>query len=187
MMPFLAVSMAIMLGFAALSIGLSMIYNDRMIIRDALDAAAAAALGQAAVEEQPTYFGEKKVKVGEDEYEWKKTKKQYKSRILVNESEADLVAKSYFNKNLGNNNISYKIKDWDIQINLENNQLQVTKNRPHTEGEVTTWEENFPRYVTARIKARVETEVPFSNINGKDTVITNLVATYKKSLKTSDW
>jgi hypothetical protein len=191
LMPFLAVSMLIMIGIGILSFTLTKVYSDRMVIRDALDAAAAAALNNADYETNPTEFGEVQVLVGVNQngdnvYKWEKTEKRYKSRITIDESVSRSSAKAYFSKNMSNNGLQHKIKQWDMQIiHDQNHVVEVYKHRPNTENVYNkTWTEQYPRFVKARITAQVE--VPVTEIGaifGKETMTIALTSEYKKILE----
>jgi hypothetical protein len=190
-MPFLAICLLIMIGFAAVSLGLSMAYRDRMIIRDALDAAAAAATSQAERAVSPTEYGEKKHNAKRDDEGniirpayWTKTEGQYVDYVVLNDTElAQTLARSYFEKNMVHNGLSYKIKSWDLKIKFDKSRrLQVHKHRPHTEGIVDTWEKDFPRYVKVEITARIESKSPMGAILGKDMIVTGLSTTHYREL-----
>lgn len=190
-MPFLAICLLIMIGFAAVSLGLSMAYRDRMIIRDALDAAAAAATSQAERAVSPTEYGEKNNAERDDEGNiirpayWTKTENQYVKYVVLNDKDlAETLARSYFKKNMLHNGLKYELKSWDLKIILDKSRrLQVHKHRPNTEGIIDTWEKDFPRYAKAEITARIETRSPMGAILGKDTIITGMSTTHYRELK----
>jgi len=191
LMPFLAICILIMLGFASVSLGLSTVYRDRMIIRDALDAAAAAATSQAEFAESPTEYGEKKHDAVKDKdgkvikpAYWTKTEGQYVKYVVLNDAGlSETLARSYFEKNMLHNGLRYELKSWDLKIILDKSQrLQVHKHRPHTEGIIDTWEKDFPRHVKVEITARVESKSPTGAILGKDTIITGLSTTHYREL-----
>ncbi len=192
LMPFLAICILIMIGFAAVSLGLSIAYRDRMIVRDALDAAASAALASAEVVEDPTEYGEKKHKALKDKdgnvikpAYWTKTENQYVKYVVLNDKDlAETLARSYFEKNMLHNGLKYELKSWDLKIILDKSRrLQVHKHRPNTEGIIDTWEKDFPRYAKAEITARIEIRSPMGAILGKDTIITGMSTTHYRELK----
>lgn len=191
-MPFLAVCLLIMIGFAALSLGLSMAYRDRMIIRDALDAAASAALAPVEALEDPTEYGERKHDAVRDREGniiepayWTKTEKQYVTYVALNDVEqAETLARAYFDKNMSHNELNYEIKSWDLKLKHDKSRrLQVHKHRPHTEGIIDTWEKDFPRYVKAEITVQIERKSPMGAILGRDTIITGMSTTHDRGLK----
>lgn len=189
MLPFLAVSLLIMLLFVALGFGLSAVYLNRLRVRDALDAAATAALSMAGKENLPTYLGERRVVVRDEEGNiidvyWEKTESGYEDRIIINQTEADAAAKAYFAKNMAADDLNYRLRDWNMELSLDRgNRLQVVRNRPNTEGVITSWEEDFPQWVSATVNARVEIPVPFGGIGGRKTMVVQLRSSAKKDMR----
>lgn len=182
LLPFLAICIAIMILFATLGLGLSAAYADRMVIRDALDAAASAALTQSETESMPTYYGERYID-GDPGY-WIKTTSNYKDRIKINKSQAEAAARAYLVKNLNNNGLQHTILDFNLSIEFDQgNKLQIHKHRPNTEGIITSWEEHFPRYVTATITARIEVPVPMGGIVEKETLVVGMATRHYKELR----
>ena len=180
--------------FGTLGIGLTNIYKDKNNIRDALDAAVTAVVSIAEVKDKPTYYGEryegddyeywdkstspwtpivppKLVKKGRGWYEVTGDPEDY---VSINLSQAQKTASFYFKKNMSQDKMNYKILDWDLDIDYEQRPLQVHKNRPETEGITTTWEENFPRYIVARVNVRIETPVPWGTMVGTKTIKTKM-------------
>lgn len=191
LMPFLAICMVIMIGFGALSLSLSMIYKDRMNIRDALDAAALAALTPAEAKEEATWYDEEYIEPKTDANGnvlksgyWKKTEFDAQPFVVLNNDEAEAAALAYFEKNMRADNLKYKIKDWDLQIKFDqSNYLQVHKDRPHTEGIVDSWQKDFPRYVTVTINAKIETTSSMGAMFGRETIVTGLATKQYKELR----
>lgn len=172
MLPFLAVSILILLGWTAVQLGLSKVYLERTRLRDAADAAALAAINSAYGESAPTYLGEKWVppkydKDGNkirDGY-WKKTMSSYEDRIAMPTSTMKSEAQRYLERNLQANGIShYKILSFSVQVQREPRELQVHVDRPNTEGRVETYMEPFPRWVRARVTAKLEVPVPLGSV-----------------------
>ena len=116
MLPYLAVSLVIMILFATYGLGQSVIYRDRMNIRDALDAAAAAALSTAAKESKDTWYYEKvidwkKVITAWDDgkptewdwvpIEWTPRSMSSRDYIAVDSKQAETAALAYFSRKIG--------------------------------------------------------------------------------------
>lgn len=175
--------------FTAFQFGLVSAYLSRIKIRDALDSAVLSAASIAEIKEKPTYYGERKKKISDDppEYEWRKTTRDYVKYITLSSGAARDIAEEYFIKNLQ----LARLKDWrlvslDIGVTEEQNMLQVHKNRPHTEGIVTSWEENFPRWVAVDAVALVEIPAPLGGILGKDKMMVKIYAQAKKNIQLVD-
>lgn len=181
LVPFIAVSLLLVIMFSAFGIGLTSVYRDRIRIRDALDAAASAALTAGTrVEERATYLYEVKVCRERNEegecidWDWVKKSKSYKPYIVIDEYTAEKAARAYFDKNMYMDGLEYKIKEWDIDFRLEPRELQIHVDRPHTEGRVTTYLDDFPRYVEVILNAEIETKVPMGTVVKHETVRTRM-------------
>ncbi|MHB1126967.1 MAG: hypothetical protein ACYC2T_08420 [Bacillota bacterium] len=207
MLPFLAVSLTIMILFGAMSLGLSLVYMERTNVRDALDAAVTAALGAAQKETKATSYSEVETEWDHDVLKrdkfgnpvewgpwypiaWDTVEQNMQPRIIIDQALAEAVARAYFDQNMVLDGIEYKVLDWQLDLNVENRLLQMAKNRPHFPdsgpypGEaVKTWEENFPWWVEATIHARVEIPVTMGELVGKETMITNITASAVKELR----
>lgn len=80
LLPFIAVIMILLILFTALQFGLSMAYLSRIKVRDALDSAVLSAVSLAERRTSPTYYGERKKVIRDEEgnivrVEWVKTTK----------------------------------------------------------------------------------------------------------------
>lgn len=189
LVPFIAVSLLIIIIFSAFGMGLTAVYRDRTRIRDALDAAASAALAAGSrTETRATYLYERKVCVERNDegdcidWDWVKRSRDYRPYIIIDENTAERAARAYFDKNMRMDGLEYEIKDWDIDFRYEPRRLQVHVQRPHTEGRITTYLEDFPRYVEVTINARVETKVPMGTVVKQETVNTRLGVKHIKEI-----
>ncbi|MBO8160676.1 MAG: hypothetical protein H0Z24_03485 [Thermosipho sp. (in: Bacteria)] len=202
MLPFLAIALLIIMAFGALGIGYADIYKDRSNIRDALDAAASAALSPARKKSKPTYYGERYRPPKYQYYDnstnpptplippvlispgyWYKVTGNERDYIDLDIGEAQEAAEFYFKKNLALDGMEYKILEWDLDIDFEQRPLQVVKQRQNTEGVVTTWEENFPRWVSATLNVRLEMPVAWGTIVKNETIKTRLSTQTVKELR----
>lgn len=204
-LPYLAISLVIMVLFAAVGMGGSVVYRDRMNVRDALDAAAAAALSEATRESKPTWYTER---VTDWDYitirdedgnvighrrrpsEWGATASGEKDYLVVDRDRAEAAARAYFARNMVLDQMEYAILDWDFDLKYEERPCQLVKDRPHLPQtspypgvSTKTWEENFPRWAEVTIKVRVEMPVAMGSIVNQETVVTNLETSYRKGLK----
>jgi|GEM_PF-2551435 len=204
-LPYLAVSLVIMILFAAVGLGGSAVYRDRMNVRDALDAAAAAALSEATRESKPTWYIERvtdwdNVPIRDEDghiighrsrpSEWGATTSGEKDYLVVDRDRAEAAARAYFARNMVLDQMEYTILDWDFDLKYEERRVQLVKDRPHLPEtspypgvSTKTWEENFPRWAEVTIRVRVETPVPMGSIVNQETVVTNLETSYRKSLR----
>lgn len=186
LLPFIAVVLLLLILFTAFQFGLATAYLARIKVRDALDSAVLSAASIAEIKEKPTYYGERKKRVSDDppEYEWRKTTSDYVKYITLSNAAARDIAEEYFIKNLQ----LARLKNWrlislDIGVTEEQNMLQVHKHRPHTEGVITSWEENFPRWVAVDAVALVEVPVPLGGVFGREKMIVKVSAQAKKNIQ----
>lgn len=191
MLPFLAVSVLILLGWTAVQLGLSKVYLERTRLRDAADAAALAAINSAYGESAPTYLGERWVPPEYDENGkkisdgyWTKTRSGYVDRIAMPTATMKSEAQRYLERNLQANGIShYKVLSFSVQVQQEPRELQVHVHRPHTEGRIETYMEPFPRWVRARVTAKLEVPVPLGNVASTQMMQVEVRGEAQKTLK----
>ncbi|MDN5344562.1 MAG: hypothetical protein PWQ18_673 [Clostridia bacterium] len=184
LLPFVAVALLIMMGFAALGMGLSRVYLDRTRVRDAVDAAATAALSPAVKKVRPTYHLWYEVCTKDGCY-CRYRRFNYKPYIDLSSSNAEGAARAYFEKNLSADNIAgYKVLSWNVDINFDPHTEQVTYDN-ECDGYSYTKNEPFPRRVTAEVNVKVEVPVPLGNIGGWKTMQVPVRAVARKALQ--DW
>lgn len=185
LLPFLAIVLLIMLSFGVYGLSSAIMHRDRMNVRDALDAAATAALSAASSENVNTWLYEVPTEYDEngDPIAWGKRASGPKARIVFNDSKGKELARGYFEKNMGMDGLQYRVVNWDVSAKLEPRKLQISKKRPHTEGVVTSWEEGFPRWVEVTVIARVEIPIPLGKMLGREKTITRLSSRAVKELR----
>lgn len=149
----------IIIGFMAFMLGTSLMYQRRMAIRDAVDAAATSALAAGAKEKlRDTNYYEVHVCIlwhydewtdseGNshrrkvcDLYEWQPRQGDKENYILFDESTAENVARQYLKANLDANNMTYKLKDFDFSYKYDDQRyLTVEADRPETGKAPPNW------------------------------------------------
>lgn len=122
--PFIAFILIICIGLGAVNIALSMLYRDRTIVRDALDAACTSSLAGAAEEKWRSlkYMEEPIVEVNEYNevtMEYYPIEEIQKSYIFLNREKAEEILVKVFEKNLEMNAMPYTLKGLDIVIEYE--------------------------------------------------------------------
>lgn len=191
---FATVIIIIMLMLAFLHIVIGFIFRDQVIVLDALDSAVTAALSQAEEKHRNTYYYEKLIITdtieidGEEfpiEYKWIKdnTTEGYAGNyILLDYTNAYNYANEYFNKNLKLNDVNYEIKDFQLELDYDDERwLPVVNTRYATfqpNEPYAWWQEEFgddgsfqfpnqliyvrfPRWVRVTINTTVEMPIPF--------------------------
>ncbi len=179
MLPFLAVAMVIIIGWTAVQLGLSKVYLEKTRLRDAADAAALAVIESAEVNYVPTYYGERWVRPKRDkdgniirEGYYKKTTSDRQPKVVLSSSVSRRQAQRFFERNLQAAGIShYKVLSFKVSLKKETqHKLQVVVRRPNTEGRSETYMELYPRWVRARVDAKVEVPVPAGAAVGTKTM-----------------
>lgn len=185
------VSLSILLG--AYNIGLSFIYKDRAIIRDAVDSAVLSSLSGGTEEKSvPTYYYETYHEDEENiEDKWKGRDKDEERYIYLDKELAESIALEYFNRLLEENGVKYRLIDWDYDYIYDQQRIiKVIKDREYFEDPSSWWiddnlyyndktneeekwnpresyeEKNirFPRWVQATLKVKVEIPIPMGKI-----------------------
>ena len=182
----------LMLSFLHIVIGF--MFMDQVAILDALDSSVTAALSQAEEMTRNTYYYEKLIITdtieidGEEfpiEYEWVKdgtTEGYVGNYILLDYTSAHNYAEEYFNKNLELNDVDYEIKDFQLELDYDDERwLPVVNTRLNTfkGNEPYAWWQyefgddgsfqfpnqliyvRFPRWVQVTINTTVEMPIPF--------------------------
>ncbi len=179
MLPFVAVAMLIIIGWAAIQLGLSNVYLEKTRLRDAADAAALAVIESAEVKHVPTHYGERWVRPKKDkdgnvirEGYYKKTTSNPQPKVVLSSSVSKQQARHFFERNLQAAGTShYKILDFRVSLKQETqHKLQVVYRRPNTEGRSETYMESYPRWVRARVDAKLEVPVPVGAAVGTKTM-----------------
>lgn len=160
--PMAAILTLIILGFMAFMLGTSLMYQRRMVVRDAIDAAATSALAAGASEvfKDTNYYevrvciqwhydhwtdaeGNSHSRKVCDLYEWQPRQGDKENYILFDESTAESVARQYLKANLDANNMTYKIKDFEFDYKYDEDRfLTVESDRPETGKAPPNWWRN---------------------------------------------
>jgi hypothetical protein len=176
--------MILLILFTALQFGLSMAYLSRTKVRDALDAAVLSAVSIVDNTSSPTYYSEKQKRDKDGNIYWVKTTKSYKEYLVIYEREAREIAEEYLHKNLRISKVKdYKVLSLDLKIVKDPYRVQVHKHRPHTEGIIRSWQENFPRWIRVEGVARVEVPAPLGSVFGRDRLVVQVKADSRKNLR----
>lgn len=179
LLPFISIVLIILVLLTATYFSLTFIYFQRTKIRDAVDAAALAGASTGQVKSAPTYYGEEY-----DDGVWYPVEFNYKDYIEVDVDEAKKAAEHYFYKNVWLARLeNAKILSLDIDVKENTRTYQVHKHRPHTEGVITSWEQNFPDRVSVTVTARVSLPLPLGSMIGRDTVNVSVRGQATKALK----
>jgi hypothetical protein len=151
MLPFLAVIIIIIIALGTYSASLSLMYRDRLVVRDALDAAGTAGLaGASEYRTKYTFYYEyctgttwnctaSDPLTGEclDGYYscdgYNTAESNLQGYIYVNQDLMRKLAKEYFVEYMALNGLYFTIIDWqDTNFKYDDRYLTVTKSRPNT-------------------------------------------------------
>ena len=139
------------------------VYQERTVVRDALDTAVTSALaGAADTKSKPKRYYEKLVcvkshiewksrpaplpprrKVVCDLYEWQKRQSSSSTYVTLNRNQAKQLARQYFDANLAANLTHYKVKDFKFDYEYEDRYLTVTCDRDNTPKPSAWWGSDF--------------------------------------------
>lgn len=148
-LPIIAVVLILVIILGAVNFALVVMYRDRAVVRNALDAGATSSLAAVAKErEKAIYYGEYsycskgywKTKTNKDgepydvwvctETTWINTESGKKNYVHLNVNTANNVAKEYFKKNMELSNFKYSIKNWNYSVKYDDKRIyEVRKNR----------------------------------------------------------
>lgn len=159
MLPMIAVLVALSFLLGLVNFTLAVMYRDRALVRNALDAGTTSSLAAVAEEKfRAIKYGEEdivtetvyikcinKYFVGYDywgypEYEtvdesfdaprvivWENTFNDIKNYIQLDVSNAEKVAKEYFEKNMKLNDLKYTVKDWSYSVTYDDKRIYDVK------------------------------------------------------------
>ncbi|MGB9812393.1 MAG: pilus assembly protein TadG-related protein [Thermovenabulum sp.] len=193
LMPFIAILMILLILYTAFQFGLMGMYLTRTKIRDAVDAAALAAIANAKRTSKATYLYERRVYLGDlngngkrdpSEYEWQPRSRDYKDYITIDSNISKSIAEEYLAKNLVTAGIKHaEIKNLKVNVKKDNTRLKtIVVNRPHFEG-VYSYTEAFPAYVDVEVTATVEVPVSMGVFFKKEKTPITVTATARKRLQ----
>lgn len=143
--PFMAVLLILCILLGAVNIALTIIYKNRTIIRDALDAACTSALAGATEERyRATVYTEYADMSIDGDYNvtvsYKKDEDLEKSYIYIDRVKAKEIFEEILEKNLDMNIKNYKIKDFKIEFEYDGeNRIKVVKERYEVTENPTSW------------------------------------------------
>ncbi len=143
LLPMIAIILILTISLGAVNFALVVMYRDRAVVRNALDAGTTSSLAAVAVEKhKPIYYGERervieKISIicGMKEIEvprvteWLNTESDIKNYIQLDVSRANNVAKQYFEKNIELSNLDYNIKSWDFVVTYDEKRVYTVKKR----------------------------------------------------------
>ncbi|MGB9809057.1 MAG: hypothetical protein ACPLSA_03300, partial [Caldanaerobacter sp.] len=152
--------------------------------RDAVDAAALAAIANAKRTSRATYLYEKKV-VQNGVVKWVPKERNYKDYITIDQNISRNIAREYLVKNLSIAGIkNAEIKNIKIKVIEDNNRIKtIVVNRPHLEGKIYSYTAVFPTYVDVEVTATVETPVNMGVFFKKEKTPITVTATARKRLQ----
>lgn len=122
--PLTAVILILCIGLGAVNLAITMLYRDRTVVRDALDAACTSSL-VAATEERwraLRYLEEPIIEVSSDyqvTFEYYPYEEMEKSYIYIDRVKAEQIAKEVFEENLRLSGVPYILKDFKVEITYE--------------------------------------------------------------------
>ncbi len=143
--PFMAVLLILCILIGAVNIALTIIYKDRTIIRDALDAACTSALAGATEEKwRSTIYTEYTNVVIDDDYnieiQYKSDENLEKSYIYTDRIKAKEIFTDILQKNLDMNIKKYRINDFKIWFEYDGkNKAKVVKERYEVTSNPESW------------------------------------------------
>lgn len=163
MTPFIAILLILMILVGAYRFSLMLVYRDRTIVRDALDAAVTSALAGAASEKWiETYYYEALVctqsheESYEDEdgntvtytvcdlWEWMPFETASKNYVHLNRGLAESIARDYFEKNMKFNKKNFKIKKFNFNYEYDKGRyITVESDRENTSAPYSWWFSEF--------------------------------------------
>jgi len=136
--PIIASILIACILIGAVNISLSMVYRDRTVVRDALDAACTSSLVGATEERwRPLEYSEQPIinvtGTYDVSFEYIPVEDKEKSYIFINRELAEEIAEEVFKKNLELNAVPYKLNDFNIEIEYE----------PHTASKHSVLKERY--------------------------------------------
>lgn len=151
-LPMIAVVLILTIIIGAANFALVVMYRDRAVVRNALDAGVTSSLAAVAVEKNKAIiygetlitteteyidcWDEEEVGVDEEvdnsfdtptEQVWMNTESEIKNYIQLNVGEANSVAKEYFEENMNGNSLKYDIKNWNYNVTYDDKRIYVVK------------------------------------------------------------
>lgn len=142
-LPMIAVVLILSILLGAVNFALVIMYRDRAVVRNAIDAGVTSSLAAVAVEKNhyinyderlrtiksvAVPCGEKPIIVPRIQ-EWINTESNLKNYIQLDVSVADKVAKEYFNKNMNGNSLEFNIKSWDYKVTYDDKRIYDVEKR----------------------------------------------------------
>lgn len=136
------------------------VYENRLIVRDAVDAAVTSALaGGAETREKATLYYEEEICIrshterdedtGEtyricDEWAWVTRQGNYMKYIVMKPGEAEAIARRYMDLNMNNNARKYRIKEFTVTVSYDKGRpIQVESIRHNTNAPSSWWFADF--------------------------------------------
>ncbi len=135
------------------------VYENRLIVRDAVDAAVTSALAAGAeTKVRPVYYYEEQICIRShtetdadgnsttvcDEWDWVTRESDYQNYICIRPAEAERAAKKFLELNLKNNTKDYKVKVFNMGLAYdEGRPLAVESARYNTEVPASWWYSEF--------------------------------------------
>lgn len=190
-MPFISILLIIFILIGSYQISTTFAYQNRTVIRDAVDSAVTSALASSVTRlNRPTNYGEYHVIETDSDGDviadyWVPTETEVRNYIYLDKEKAESVAKEYFNKIIAKNNIKATLVSWNFSVKYdEERYLTVYNTRHHTPIPDMWWKTQFsdsipggwnekvrfPRWVKVSISVKVSVPAPMGIIMGKSTL-----------------